>query len=74
MSDSVQAEGVELTLSVLEREIDHLARRFPDVSRAEISQRMRTTYAELESTASIRTHLITVTAARVANALREGVE
>ena len=71
MSDGASGEGRRDIPSALEREVDHLARRFPGVPRAEISRQMSETYVAFDSTATIKAHLVSLTAARVASALRE---
>jgi hypothetical protein len=47
-----------------------LAHRFPDVDQDEILRRMRETYALLDRTATIKTHLVTITTGMVGNSLR----
>ena len=55
----------------LTREVDHLARRYPHIDRDEIDRQVHVTYRDLESHATIQSHLVTVTAAHVADRLRE---
>jgi hypothetical protein len=64
--------GLQNVDSALKREVDRLARRFPDVDLNEIDQHVRQAYADLSSRATIRSHLVTLTAARVGNLLRQG--
>jgi hypothetical protein len=53
------------------REVDQLARRYPHVDRYEIDRQIHATYRDLESRATIHSHLVTVTAAHVADRLRD---
>lgn len=55
----------------LDREVDQLARRFPDIDRENIDKQVRDVYAALAVHATIRLHLVTLTAARVGNMLRQ---
>jgi len=72
MSNSAAAEGAEVFDGALQREADQLARRFPHADRADILRRMRETYARLEHEATIKSHLVTITAGIVGNTLRAG--
>ncbi len=63
-------EGLADVETGLQREIDNLAARFPELDRGEIDKEVRETYNELERNASIRTHLFTVTGAHVSDVLR----
>jgi hypothetical protein len=65
-TDRVQDAG-----DALAREIDQLARRFPNIDRGEIDRQVHATYRDLQSRATIHSHLVTVTAAHVADRLRD---
>jgi hypothetical protein len=54
----------------LQREVDAVADRFPDVDRAVIDAGIRQTYQSLAATATIRSHLAVIAGAFCASALR----
>ena len=54
----------------LDREVDLVAERFPDVPRATIDGAIRRTYHELAVNATVRAHLFTITGSVVMNRLR----
>jgi hypothetical protein len=64
-------EGLVDSETAIRREIDVLAQRFPKVPRAELEQEVRRAYAELESGAHVRAHLLAVTRAKVTENLRQ---
>ena len=70
MDEPTGADGVLDVEVALQREVDFLASRFPDLDREEIDKEVHETYNELERNASIRTHLFTVTGAHVGDVLR----
>jgi hypothetical protein len=70
MDEPTGADGVVDVEAALQREIDNLADRFPELDRGEIDNEVHQTYSELERNASIRTHLFTVTGAHVSDVLR----
>jgi hypothetical protein len=69
MDQPAGADGVVDVETALQREIDNLAERFPDLDRGEIDDQVHHTYQELERNASIHTYLVTVTAAHVGDVL-----
>jgi hypothetical protein len=69
MTDPQGAEGVDDPRAALEHQVDALTQRFPDVPRAEMSQRVHRTYDELDRTARLKSHLISLTSARVTEEL-----
>ena len=56
--------------TALQREVEVLTQRFPDVDRAELDRYVRDTYTELEHDAEVRAHLVAVTRAMVTEKLR----
>ena len=54
----------------LVREADLVAERFPDAPRATIDEAIREAYRELAATATVRSHLFTITGSVVMNRLR----
>jgi hypothetical protein len=70
MSELTGPDAVADDEKALQREIDNLTERFPGLERNEIDVEVHRTYNELERNASIRTHLVTVTAAHVGDVLR----
>jgi len=54
----------------LDREVDVIAERFPDVPRATIDDAVHEVYRELAATATVRAHLFTITGSVVMNRLR----
>jgi hypothetical protein len=70
MEQPAGADGTVDVETALQREIDNLAERFPELDRGEIDNEVHQTYNELERNASIRTHLFTVTGAHVSDVLR----
>jgi hypothetical protein len=71
MNEPVTTEGLVDTETALRREADVLAQRFPDTDRAELQRCVYDTYAELESTAEVKTHLLALTRAQVTEKMRE---
>jgi hypothetical protein len=74
MGDTRSQTGIDRQQAVndaLTSEVDHLARRYPHVDRDEIDRQVHATYRDLESRATIHSHLVTVTAAQVADRLRD---
>ena len=71
MDEPSGAEGLVDVETALQREIDTLTQRFPDLDRAKIDAEVHETYSELESHATIHSHLVTVTAHHVGDVLRE---
>jgi hypothetical protein len=74
MNEPIGTDGLVSTETALQREVDVLAQRFPDLERDELDRYVQETYAELESHAAVRAHLVAVTRALVTEKLRaEGV-
>ncbi|MEN3310093.1 MAG: hypothetical protein V7603_6295 [Micromonosporaceae bacterium] len=71
MSEPVGTNGLLDTQTALDREVDVLAQRFPQVDQAELGRCVRDTYAELERDAEIRSHLVALTRAQVSEKLRQ---
>ena len=55
--------------TALDREVDILAQRFPEVGRDEIDQRVHDTYDEVTEDATVKSHLSAVTENKVTNDL-----
>ena len=62
--------GVRNVDAELDREVDLVAERFPDVPRETIDVAVRQTYDELAANATVRAHLFTITGSVVMNRLR----
>jgi hypothetical protein len=71
MSEPAGTNGLLDTRTALEREVDVLAQRFPQVDQAELERCVLDTYAELERDAEIRSHLVALTRAQVSEKLRQ---
>jgi len=54
----------------LQRQVETLGQRFPDVDRAELEQRVHATYERLEAEAHIESHLVAMTEKEVTEDLR----
>jgi hypothetical protein len=70
MNEPIGTDGLVSTETALQREVDVLAQRFPEMDRAELDRFVRETYAELENEAEVRAHLVAVTRATVTEKLR----
>jgi hypothetical protein len=70
MSEPIGTDGLVDTETALQREVEVLAQRFPQVDRAELDRQVRDSYAELEHDAEVRAHLVAVTRATVTEKLR----
>jgi hypothetical protein len=64
-------EGLIDTDTALDREVDILSEKFPDVSRDDLEREVRDAYAELEKQAHVSAHLVALTRASVMDRLRE---
>lgn len=71
MSEPIGTGGLVDTETALQREVDVLSQRFPQLEREELERYVQDTYAELEQDAQVRAHLVAVTRARVTEKLRE---
>jgi len=71
MSEPISTGGLINTGTALQREVDALAPRFPQVARSELERYVLETYEELRSGAEVEAHLIAVTRAQVTEKLRE---
>ncbi|XVV12600.1 three-helix bundle dimerization domain-containing protein [Actinoplanes sp. CA-131856] len=54
----------------LQRQVETLAQRFPDVSRAELAERVHATYERLKGEATVDSHLVAMTEKQVTEDLR----
>jgi protein-tyrosine phosphatase-like protein len=71
MNEPIGTDGLVDSETALQREVDVLSQRFPQMERDELERYVRDTYAELERDAEVRAHLVAVTRARVTEKLRE---
>ncbi len=71
MSEPIGTGGLVDTETALQREVDVLSQRFPQLEREELERYVQDTYAELEQDAQVRAHLVAVPRARVTEKLRE---
>jgi hypothetical protein len=71
VSEPIGTGGLVDTETALQREVDVLSQRFPQLEREELERYVQDTYAELEQDAQVRAHLVAVTRARVTEKLRE---
>lgn len=69
MTEPIGTDGVTDPQVALEREVDALSRRFPEVPRTEVEERVHHAYDDLHREARIRSHLIALTSARVTDDL-----
>jgi hypothetical protein len=58
----------------LQRQIETLAQRFPDVERAELAERVHATYERLKQEATVDSHLVAMTEKQVTEDLRRNGE
>lgn len=70
MTEPAAGGGVDPEIA-LRREVDTLAQRFPDVDRAELEERVRSTYQQLEEEATVHSHLVALTEKEVTDELRD---
>jgi hypothetical protein len=71
MTEPAGAGGLVDTETALQREVDVLHQRYPDLQREELEHYVRDTYEELKHDAEVRSHLIALTRAQVTEKLRE---
>ena len=71
MAEPATSGGVSDVQTVLRREVDTLAERFPDVERAEIEDRVFSTYERLKQQATVESHLVSITEGQVTDELRK---
>jgi len=71
VSEPIGTGGLVDTETALQREVDVLSQRFPQLEREELERYVQDTYAELEQDAQVRAHLVAVPRARVTEKLRE---
>jgi hypothetical protein len=71
MTEPIGTGGLVDTETALQREVDVLAQRFPDVGRAEIERSVRETFDQLKQDAQVESHLLAVTRAQTTEKLRE---
>ena len=55
----------------LQRQVETLSQRFPDVDRGELAERVHATYDRLRDEADIDSHLVAMTEKQVTEQLRE---
>jgi hypothetical protein len=70
MNEPIGTDGLVDTETALQREVDVLAQRFPEVDHTELERCVHDTYAALEHDAQVRAHLVAVTRAKVTETLR----
>jgi hypothetical protein len=71
MNGPIGAHGLVDIETALQREVEVLTLRFPQVDRAEIDRCVRDTYDELRRGAEVKAHLLAVTRAKVTDQLQE---
>jgi hypothetical protein len=71
MTEPAATGGLVNPEIALRREIDTLAQRFPDVDRAELEERVRSTYGRLKEEATVDSHLVAMTEGQVTDELRK---
>lgn len=54
----------------LQRQVETLSQRFPDVDRAELAERVQATYDRLKDEATVDSHLVAMTEKQVTEDLR----
>lgn len=54
----------------LQRQVETLGQRFPDVDRAELAERVHATYDQLKDEATVDSHLVAMTEKQVTEDLR----
>ncbi|MGI5521522.1 three-helix bundle dimerization domain-containing protein [Micromonospora sp. CA-259024] len=74
MTEPAATGGLVDPETALQRQVETLGQRFPDVDRAEISKRVHTTYERLKDEATVDSHLVAMTEKRVTEDLRSGGE
>ncbi|MFI6073792.1 three-helix bundle dimerization domain-containing protein [Actinoplanes sp. NPDC051343] len=74
MTDSAATGGLVDPEIVLQREVETLGQRFPEVDRAELSDRVHGTYEHLKGEATVDSHLVAMTEKQVTEDLRHRVE
>jgi hypothetical protein len=70
MAEPAANDGVANPEAALNREVETLAQRFPDVDRAELDERVHVTYERLKQDAAVESHLVAVTEGQVTEQLR----
>lgn len=58
----------------LQRQVETLAQRFPDVDRDDLADRVQATYDRLKDEATVDSHLVAMTEKQVTEALRHSGE
>jgi hypothetical protein len=71
MSDPTGTGGLVDVETALQREVDILCYRFPQVDRDDLERTVRDTYAQLKEHAEVESHLLAVTRAQVTEKMRE---
>ncbi len=72
MTEPANSGGLIDPETALQREVETLSQRFPDVDPAELDERVHVTYDRLSDEASVDSHLVAMTEKQVTEELREG--
>jgi hypothetical protein len=70
MTEPAATGGLVNPEIALQREVETLAQRFPDVDRAELEERVHSTYERLKNEATVESHLVAMTEGQVTEELR----
>ena len=71
MTEPAGSGGLIDPETALQREVETLRQRFPDVDPAELDDRVHVTYDQLSNEASVDSHLVAMTEKQVTEELRE---
>ena len=74
MKTEPAAGGIDDPEVALQRLVDSLTQRFPDVERTDIEHRVRATYGAFKEQATVESHLVAMTEGRVTDDLRQSGE
>lgn len=74
MTEPATSGGLVDPETALQREVETLGQRFPDVDRAELDDRVHETYENLKDDAAIDSHLVAMTEKQVTEDLRRSGE
>jgi adenylosuccinate lyase len=74
MTEPAASRGLVEPEIALERQIETLTQRFPDVERGEIAERVHETYERLKQEATVDSHLVAMTEKQVTEDLRRDGE
>ncbi|MGK5680125.1 three-helix bundle dimerization domain-containing protein [Actinoplanes sp. URMC 104] len=70
MTEPAAPDGVDNPQLALQRVLETLGQRFPDVDRTELEERVHATYNRLAAEATVDSHLVAVTEKQVTEDLR----